>query len=98
MLSTVTGQAGQGWNSWMNNASNVSTGLLTNKANLTFERDKANAMFQQQRQAQISDFMGNLLGQFATSAIPGNLAGGFMNFLMPKNNQSGGVNNGTDIF
>ena len=83
MLSTVTGQAGQGWNSWMNNASNVSTGLLTNKANLTFERDKTNAMFQQQRQAQISDFMGKMLGQFATSAIPGNLAGGFMNLLKP---------------
>lgn len=85
-MSTVTNQVGQGWNNWLNNASNVSTGLLTNKANLTFERDKANAMLQQQRQAQISDFMGKLLGQFATSAIPGNLAGGFMNFLMPKNN------------
>lgn len=81
MLSTVTGQAGQGWNSWLNNANNISTGLLTNKANMTFERDKANAMFQQQRQAQISDFMGKMLGQFATSSIPGNLAGGFMNLL-----------------
>lgn len=84
MLSTVTGQAGQGWNSWLNNAANVSTGLLTNKSNLTFERDKTNALLQQQRQAQVSDFMGKLLGQFATSSIPGNLAGGFMNLLSPK--------------
>lgn len=81
MLSTVAKSAGGGWQEWLQSANNIGTQALTNKMNLTFERDKANAMLRQERQNAIGQFGGQLLGQFMTSGIPGNLLGGGSQFL-----------------
>ena len=88
MLSTVAKSAGGGWQEWLQNANNIGTQALTNKANLTFERDKINAMMRQERQNAIGQFGGQLLGQFITSGIPGNFLGGMSNFVSPGMSQT----------
>jgi len=82
LASSVTKNAGGGWQEWLRTSQGIGTGLLTNKAQMEFQRDLANAQLAQQRQQAISDFMGGLLGQ--AFGVAGTGLGGFMNIVSPK--------------
>jgi hypothetical protein len=71
LASSVTKNAGGGWQEGLRTSQGIGTNLLTNKAQMEFQKDSANAQMAQQRQQQISGFMGGLLGQFAGVAGTG---------------------------
>ncbi len=82
LASSVIKNAGGGWQEWLKQSQGIGTSLLTNKAQMEFQRDSLNAQMAQQRQQQISDFMGQLLGQ--GMGVAGTATGGLMNMLFPK--------------
>lgn len=82
LASSVTKNAGGGWQEWLRTSQGIGTNLLTNKSQMEFQRDSVNAQMAQQRQQQISGFMGQLLGQAV--GVAGTGAGGLMNILFPK--------------
>lgn len=81
LTSTVVKNAGGGWNEWIRNAQGIGTGLMTNKAQLEFQKDQANAELQQLSNMQQSKFLQQLLGQFVASPLPAQGLKAGYNFL-----------------
>ena len=81
LVSNVIKNAGGGWQDWLRNSQSIGTGLLTNKAQMEFQRDLANAQMKQAYSQNKSDFLQQLTGQLFGSSIPGALSGGTSNFL-----------------